>query len=104
MSDDRRSVMASTFRAWWQSLVELEPNTRAPGNVLNTGALLAFLAETGARHGAIVTAAAPGHHTPDSAPELNPNFDWNGEIALGPDAPIADLERASGISEQAPLA
>ena len=36
--------------------------------------------------------------------ELDPDFDWNGEIVIGADAPIAEIERATGISDDEPLA
>ncbi len=103
MSGDRQMVMASTFRAWWQSLAEQEPEVIAPGNTFSAGRLQTFLVEIGQRNGAVV-ARERGDQASRSAPELNPTFDWNGEIEVGLDAPIADLVRATGISEQEPLA
>jgi hypothetical protein len=34
MNDDPGTVMASTFRAWWQSLADQDPDEIAVGNSL----------------------------------------------------------------------
>ncbi len=104
MSDDRHTVTASIFRAWWQSLVDQNAEEIAPGNSFSAGDLLATLAGIGLRNGAVIMTREGDDGVSRSWPELDPTFDWNGEIDLGPEAPIADLERATSISEQAPLA
>jgi hypothetical protein len=103
MDDHRRTVMASTFRAWWQSLADQDPDEIAVGNTLDARRLWTTLVTIGKRNGAVIAA-------PDGAPgasswaELDPDFDWNGEVVVGADAPIAEIERATGISDDEPLA
>ncbi len=102
MNEDGRAVMASTFRAWWQSLADQDPDEIAAGNVLDARRLWSALVEIGQRNGAVI---AEGEGNPSSSwAELDPDFDWNGEIVIGADAPIAEIERATGISDDEPLA
>ena len=103
MHDDRRAVMASTFRAWWQSLADQDPDEIAAGNSLDARRLWTSVVEIGQRNGAVI-AESEGNPSPSSWAELDPDFDWNGEIVIGADAPIAEIERATGISEDEPLA
>jgi hypothetical protein len=102
MHEDGRAVMASTFRAWWQSLADQDPDEIAAGNILNARRLWGALVEIGQRNGAVIT---EGDGDPVSSwAELDPDFDWNGEIVVGASAPIAEIERATGIPEDEPLA
>jgi hypothetical protein len=103
MNEDGRAVMASTFRAWWQSLADQDPDEVAPGNVLDARRLWSTLVEIGQRNGAII-AEGEGNPALSSWAELDPDFDWNGEIVIGGAAPIAEIERATGISDDEPLA
>jgi len=103
MNEDGRTVMASTFRAWWQSLADQDPDEIAAGNVLDARRLWSALVEIGRRNGAVI-AEAEGNPSSTSWAELDPDFDWNGEIVVGPEAPIAEIERATGISDDEPLA
>ena len=61
------------------------------------------LVEIGKRNGAVI-AEGEGNPAASSWAELDPDFDWNGEIVIGASAPIAEIERATGISEDEPLA
>ena len=102
--EDRLTVMASTFRAWWQSLADQDPDLITPGNTHDARALWGTLVRIGKRNGAVI-AGRPGNDSPAGEwPELSPDFDWNGEITIDEDAPIAEIERATGISEEEPLA
>ena len=102
MNEDGRAVLASTFRAWWQSLADQDPDEIAAGNVLDARRLWSALVEIGQRNGAVI---AEGEGNPSSSwAELDPDFDWNGEIVIGADAPIAEIKRATGISDDEPLA
>ena len=103
MNEDGRAVMASTFRAWWQSLADQDPDEIAPGNVLDARRLWSALVAIGRRNGAVIV-EGEGNPSPSAWAELDPDFDWNGEIVIGADAPIAEIERATGISEDEPLA
>ena len=103
MNDDRRTVMASTFRAWWQSLADQDPDEIAAGNSLDARRLWTILVEIGKRNGA-VSAEPEGDFSASAWAELDPDFDWNGEIDVGADAPITEIERATGISDDEPLA
>ena len=103
MHDDRQMVMASTFRAWWQSLADQDPDEISAGNSLDARRLWAALVAIGKRNGAVI-AEAEGDVSVSSWAELDPDFDWNGEVVVGPDAPIAEIERATGISDDEPLA
>jgi hypothetical protein len=103
MTDDRRTVMASTFRAWWQSLADQDPDEIAAGNALDARRLWTTLVAIGKRNGAVIAEHEDGVSASSWA-ELDPDFDWNGEVDVGPNAPIAELERATGISDEEPLA
>ena len=105
MNDDGRAVMASTFRAWWQSLADQDPDEIAAGNSLDARRLWTDLVAIGKRNGAVI-AEHEGDLSPSASmwAELDPDFDWNGEIVIGADAPIAEIERATGISDDEPLA
>ena len=103
MTEEWRAVMASTFRAWWQSLADQDPDEIAAGNVLDARRLWNALVAIGHRNGAVI-AEGEGNPSPSSWAELDPDFDWNGEIVIGADAPIAEIERATGISVDEPLA
>jgi hypothetical protein len=102
VNEDGRAVMASTFRAWWQSLADQDPDEIAAGNVLDARRLWRALVEIGQRNGAVI--AEGDGDLSNSWAELDPDFDWNGEIVVGADVPIAEIERATGISEDEPLA
>ena len=103
MHDDRRTVMASTFRAWWQSLADQDPDEIAAGNTLDARRLWTTLVAIGKRNGAVI-AEREGDVAGNAWAELDPDFDWNGEVIVGGDAPIAEIERATGISDDEPLA
>ncbi len=103
MDDDRHTVVASTFRAWWQSLADQDPDEIAAGNALDSRRLWTALVAIGKRNGAVI-AEPGGDVSANSWAELDPDFDWNGEVVLAPDAPIAEIERATGISDDEPLA
>lgn len=103
MNDDRHMVMASTFRAWWQSLADQDPDEIAVGNSLDARQLWTALVAIGKRNGAVI-AEPEGDLSASSWAELDPDFDWNGEVVVGPNAPIAEIERATGISDDEPLA
>ncbi len=96
--------MASTFRAWWQSLADQAPDLITPGNTHDARALWGALVKIGERNGAVVVGQPGDNPAVDAWPELNPDFDWNGEITIDADAPIAEIERATGISDEEPLA
>ena len=103
MNEGGRAVMASTFRAWWQSLADQDPDEIAAGNSLDARRLWTTLVAIGKRNGAVI-AEPEEDPSASSWAELDPDFDWNGEIVIGPDAPIAEIERATGISDDEPLA
>ena len=103
MTEDGRTVMASTFRAWWQSLADQDPDEIAAGNTLDARQLWTALVAIGKRNGAVI-AEGDGDLAANSWAELDPDFDWNGEIVVGTDAPVAEIERATGISDEEPLA
>ena len=103
MSDDRDTVLASTFRAWWQSLADQDPDEITVGNSYDARQLWSALVSIGKRNGAVI-AAPEGDHVANAWAELDPDFDWNGEIVVGRNAPIAEIERATGISDDEPLA
>ena len=103
MHKDRRAVMASTFRAWWRCLADQDPDEIATGNVLDARRLWSALVEIGQRNGAVI-AESEGNPATSPWAELDPDFDWNGEIVVGASAPIAEIERATGIPEDEPLA
>jgi hypothetical protein len=103
VNEDGRAVLASTFRAWWQSLADQDPDEIAVGNVLDARRLWSALVEIGQRNGAVM-AEGEGNPAMNSWAELDPDFDWNGEIVVGASAPIAEIERATGIPEDEPLA
>jgi hypothetical protein len=102
MTEDGRAVMASTFRAWWQSLADQDPDEIAVGNILDARRLWSALVEIGQRNGAVI--AEGDGNLASSWAELDPDFDWNGEIVVGASTPIAEIERATGIPEDEPLA
>ena len=64
MNEDGRAVMASTFRAWWQSLADQDPDEIAAGNVLDARRLWSDLVEIGQRNGAVI---AEGEGNPPRA-------------------------------------
>ena len=103
MNDDGRAVMASTFRAWWQSLADQDPDEIAVGNSLDARRLWTALVAIGKHNGAVVV-ESEGGVSASSWAELDPDFDWNGQVIVGPEAPIAEIERATGISDDEPLA
>ncbi len=103
MNEDGRAVMASTFRAWWQSLADQDPDEIAAGNTLDARRLWTALVAIGKRNGAVI-AEPEVDPSASSWAELDPDFDWNGEIVVGASAPIAEIERATGISDDEPLA
>jgi hypothetical protein len=103
MHDERRTVLASTFRAWWQSLADQDPDEIAAGNTLDARRLWTSLVAIGTRNGAVIP-EPDGGSAESSWAELDPDFDWNDEIIVGADAPIAEIERATGISDDEPLA
>ena len=104
MHNDRPVIMASTFRAWWQSLADQDPDFITPGNTLDARELWGTLVSIGRRNDAVIVDSSSGDPTADSWPELDPDFDWNGDIVLDADTPIAEIERATGISDEEPLA
>ena len=69
MNDDRRAVMASTFRAWWQSLADQDPDEIAAGNSLDARRLWSDLVAIGKRNG-VVMAAGNGDPSASSWAEL----------------------------------
>jgi hypothetical protein len=104
MRDDRPTVMASTFRAWWQSLADQDPDLITPGNTLEAQELWATLVTIGRRNGAAIVDHPSDDPTVGAWPELDPDFDWNGDITIDVNTPIAEIERATGISDEEPLA
>ena len=113
MTDDPLTVMASTFRAWWQSLADQDPDEIAAGNSLDARRLWTTLVAIGKREARGVskvpssvrcTAGPEEDPSASSWAELDPDFDWNGEVVIGANAPIAEIERATGISDNEPLA
>ena len=104
MRDDRPVVMASTFRAWWQSLADQDPDLISPGNTLDARELWNVLAGIGKRNGAVIFESESGDTAAGAWPELDPMFDWNGDITIDAETPIAEIERATGISNEEPLA
>jgi hypothetical protein len=102
--DDRPMVMASTFRSWWQSLADQDPDLITRGNTLEAKQLWATLVTIGRRNGAVIVEHPGQDSTVGGWPELDPDFDWNGDIVLDADTPIAEIERATGISDDEPLA
>src|SRR5215210_4246194 len=104
MRDKRPTVMASTFRAWWQSLADQDPDLITPGNTLEARELWDTLVTIGKRNGAVIVEHGSDDPTGGAWPELDPDFDWNGDIAIDVNAPVAEIERATGISDEEPLA
>ena len=104
MRDEQPTVMASTFRAWWQSLADEDPDLITSGNTLDARALWDTLTGIGKRNGAVIVDHASSDPAAGLWPELDPDFDWNGDIVIDPDTPIAEIERATGISDEEPLA
>lgn len=104
MRDNRPMVMASTFRAWWQGLADQDPDLVTPGNTLDARELWDTLARIGKRNGAVIFQGESGDPTAGLWPELDPDFDWNGDIDVDADTPIAEIERATGISDEEPQA
>ena len=102
MNDDPLTVMASTFRAWWQSLADQDPDEIAAGNSLDARRLWTTLVAIGKRNGAVI-AEPEEDPSASSWAELDPDFDWNGEVVIGANAPIPEIERATGISDDEPL-
>ena len=105
MNEGGRAVMASIFRAWWQSLADQDPDEIAAGNSLDARRLWTDLVAIGKRNGAVIV-EQEGDLSPSASmwAELDPDFDWNGEVVIGASAPIAEIERATGIPEDEPLA
>ena len=97
MNHDPLTVMASTFRAWWQSLADQDPDEIAAGNSLDARRLWTTLVAIGKRNGAVI-AEPEGDPSASSWAELDPDFDWNGEIIVGADAPIAAESSAQPVS------
>ena len=104
MRDEQPTILASTFRAWWQSLADEDPDFITPGNTREARALWAMLIGIGKRTGAVIVDHASGDATANLWPELDPDFDWNGDIVIDTHTPIAEIERATGISDEEPLA
>ena len=104
MRDDRPVVLASTFRAWWQSLADQDPDLIIPGNTLDARQLWNVLAAIGKRNGAVIFESESGDPAAGSWPELDPMYDWNGDVIIDADTPIDEIERATGISNEEPLA
>ena len=96
MDDDRRTVMASTFRAWWQSLADQDPDEIAAGNSLYARRLWTALVAVGKRNAAVITEPAADSAASPWA-ELDPDFDWNGEVVIG-----AEFETHDAIGLLAP--
>ena len=116
MIDQRRSVKAATFRAWYELLEETvghDPDAIAPGNRWSAVILLHHLIGVGLRNGAIrpivIHSSGPGSYAHLMFRyTLDPEFDWSGEIQLTldrgdlttqPDLLIAEVAAATGIAE-----
>ena len=116
MNEDGGTVMASTFRVWYELLEETvghDPDDIAPGNRWSAVILLHDLIGIGLRNGAIrpivIHSSGPGSYAHLMFRyTLEPAFDWSGEIQLGldrgnatllPDMLVAELAAATGIPE-----
>ena len=116
MTDHRRSVNAATFRVWYELLEETvshDPDAIAPGNRSSAVILLHDLIGIGLRSGAIrpivIHSSGPSSYAHLMFRyALEPEFDWSGEIQLGPDRGedatwpdllVSEIEAATGIAE-----
>ena len=116
MRDRRRTVKAATFRLWYELLEETvahDPDDVAPGNRWSAVILLHDLIGVGLRNGAVrpivIHSSGPSSYAHLMFRySLDPEFDWSGEIQLGPDREdgaiqsdplIAEIEAATGIAE-----
>jgi hypothetical protein len=116
MMDQRRTVEAATFRAWYELLEETvghDPDEIVPGNRWSAVILLHDLIGVGLRNGAIrpivIHSSGPGSYAHLMFRyTLDPEFDWSGKIQLmlergdsatQPDLLIAEVEVATGFAE-----
>ena len=116
MTDQRRTVAATTFRLWYELLEETvghDPDAIAPGNRWSAVILLHDLIGIGLRNGAIrpivIHSSGPGSYAHLMFRyTLEPAFDWSREIELvadrgdavtRPDLLIAAVEAATGVLE-----
>jgi len=116
VTDQRHSVQAVTFRAWYELLEETvahDPDEIAPGNQWRAMILLHELTGVGMRNGAIrpivIHSSGPGSYAHLMFRYvLEPEFDWSGEIQLvldrgetatWPDRFVAEIEAATGMAE-----
>jgi hypothetical protein len=116
VTDQRHSVQAVIFRAWYELLEETvahDPDEIAPGNQWSAMILLHELTGVGMRNGAIrpivVHSSGPSSYAHLMFRYvLEPEFDWSGEIQLvldrgetatRPDRFVAEIEAATGMAE-----
>src|SRR5215216_3484678 len=100
MTDRRRSVKAATFRLWYELLedtVAHDPEDIAPGNQWSAMILLHELIGVGMRNGAVrpivIHSSGPVSHAHLMFRySLDPEFNWTGEIQLGPDRGDAAIQ------------
>ena len=115
MTDHRRSVDAATFRVWYELLEETvarDPDEIAPGNRRSAVILLHDLIGIGLRSGAIrpivIHSSGPSSYAHLMFRYvLEPEFDWSGEIQLGPERVeaatgpgllVSEIEAATGFA------
>src|SRR5215203_6018248 len=98
MHDNRRAVMASTFRAWWQSLADQDPDEIAAGNTHDARRLWSALVEIGQRNGAVIT-EGEGNPATSSWAYLDPDSDSNDNYAVCLPAALAKTDRAPAASD-----
>lgn len=112
MTGEQRTVNAATFRSWYELLEEIvahDTEEIAPGNRRSAVILLHDLVAVGLRQGAIrpvvIHSSGPSSYAHLMFRyTLDPAFDWTGEIDVGPEAPITEIERATDFPEHPPLA
>jgi hypothetical protein len=117
MTDRRRIIEAASFRLWFELLEETvahEPDDIAPGNRWSAVILLHELIGVGLRNGAVrpivIHSSGPVSHAHLMFRyTLDPEFDWSGEMQLAADSGdaaiqsdllVAEIEAATGITEQ----
>jgi hypothetical protein len=118
VTDQRHSVQAVIFRAWYELLEETvahDPDEIAPGNQWSAVVLLHKLIGVGMRNGAVhpivIHSSGPSSYAHLMFRyDLEPEFDWSGEIQLVPDHGhelaatrpdlfVAEIEAATGMAE-----
>ena len=107
MTGQQRAVSAAIFKVWYEELeaiVAQDPDDVAPGNRQSAVTLLHDLTGIGLRSGAVlpvvIHSSGPSSHAHLMFRyTLDPEFDWNGQIELVPDAGYVALEADPFITE-----